>query len=121
MKLKDNVQIDVLKTYGFQLVEHNPETGFKRYTKHYGSLLATVCNNRLEKRIHLTFQEHPNCSIEGKRIVASIHQFNKDMCILASKDMIEIGEEEPIVTDGPQVNDWNAQMAQHNPFSFLME
>lgn len=124
MKLKESVDIDILKKYGFQLVEHNHETGFKRYHKHYGLLLATVCNNQMEKAIHLTLNANPDETVGGKRIVASIHQFNHDVCMLASMQLLELGEmsyANAISTATAEVNDWDAQIRANNPFRFMVD
>lgn len=125
MRFKEDVQIDVLKMFGFRMVEYNEQTGFKRYNKHYGSILVTVCNNRLEKRIHLTLLENGQEVFEGKRMIASIHQINKDLCQMASQGLLaleEVSSSNMEDDDGErivEVNDWNAQIAFHNPFAFM--
>lgn len=123
MRLKETVDIDVLKKFGFQLVEQS-ETGFKRYNKHYGILLVTVCNNRLHKAIHITMQANPQEMLGNQRIVASIHQMNKDLCTMSEQNLLELQDE--VITEasevvsGIQENDWESQIRSSNPFGFMM-
>ena len=118
MKLKESVDIDVLKMYGFQLVEHNRETGFKRYRKYYGILLATVCNKQMEKTMHLTLDAHPEDIIAGKHLISSVHQLNQDVASMTAKQLLELDE---IPYTKAEINDWDAQIRANNPFRFLVE
>lgn len=116
MKLKENINIDVLKTYGFHLVEQSM-TGFKRYTKHYGYLLMTICNNNLENAIQLTLDCNPKDSFENKHIIASIHQINKDIAAFAKAGLLA---EEEITTSSFMLHqDWNEMIKESNPYNFL--
>lgn len=123
MKLKEMVSMDVLKEFGFQLVEKSSQTGFQRYTKHYGIFLVTVCNNHLEKAIQITMQCDGQKAMEGNRIVASIHQINHDLVQMAQRGYLEetMPMQTAIENHKPVSNDWEAQMAANNPFGFLME
>lgn len=117
MKLKETVSMDVLKEFNFQLVEHNNESGFQRYRKHYGILLVTVCNCQLNKAIQITLNANVQETLEGKRLVASIHQLNHDLCEMAERGYLDLSE--PSMK--PQINDWDSQIKANNPFSFMIE
>lgn len=117
MKLKETVSMDVLKEFNFQMVEHNYQSGFQRYCKHYGVLLVTVCNRQLNKAIQITMNANGNDAIQGKRLVASIHQLNHDLCEMAERGYLDI---QP-ASIKPQVNDWDSQIKANNPFSFMMD
>ncbi len=117
MKLKEMVSMDVLKEFDFRLAEHNSLSGFQRYTKHYGVFLVTVCNNQLEKAIHITLNPDARKPLEGNRIVASIHQINHDLCRMASRGYIEL----PQPSAEPMENDWEMQMTASNPFAFMID
>lgn len=123
MKLKEMVSMDVLKEFGFQLVEKSAQTGFQRYTKHYGIFLVTVCNNHLDKAIQITMQCNAKEPMEGNRIVASIHQINHDLVSMAQRGYLEeaVPVQQHVPENKPLSNDWEAQMAANNPFGFLME
>lgn len=118
MRLKEMVSMDVLKEFGFQCKEENPQTGFQRFTKHYGVLLVTVCNNHLNKAIQITLYTDSKEPMEGNRIVASIHQINHDLCEMTRRGYLEVLDEP---SSKPVRNDWEAQIAASNPFQFLME
>lgn len=120
MKLKESVDIDVLKTYGFQLVEHG-ESGFKRYTKHYGILLVTICNNRLEKAIHITLDANLDEPLRDHKLVASVHQMNKDICMMAQANLLQSEETNNSDEQVLQENHWEQQMREHNPFNFMVD
>lgn len=117
MKLKETVSMDVLKQFNFSLVEHNVQTGFQRYTKHYGILLVTVCNNQLDKAIQITLQADGRQPMENNRIVASIHQINHDLCEMAMRGYLEDSQR----SIEPLHNDWDKQMLENNPFSFMIQ
>jgi len=117
MKLKEMVSMDVLKEFDFHLAEHNSITGFQRYTKHYGIFLVTVCNNQMDKAIHITLNTDARKPMENQRIVASIHQINHDLCRMASRGYLEI----PQPSVEPQENDWDLAMSASNPFAFMID
>lgn len=117
MKLKETISMDVLKEFNFQLVEHNSQSGFQRYRKHYGVFSVTVCNRQLNKAIQITLNANGQEAIEGKRIVASIHQINHDLCEMAVRGYLDVQE----AAMKPQINDWDSQIKANNPFSFMME
>jgi len=117
MKLKETVSMDVLREFNFNLVEHNAQTGFQRYTKHYGIFLLTVCNNQLNKAIQITLNADVRQPMEGNRIVASIHQINHDLCTMAMRGYLEMPER----SMEPMNNDWETQMTASNPFSFMID
>lgn len=116
MRLKEMVSMDVLKEFGYVLTEKNDQTGFLRFTKHYGAFLVTVCNNQFRKQIHITLIENENACIKGKAMVASIHQINKDLCEMTNRGYLDM--EQPVSV--AYENNWEEQMARTNPFQFLM-
>lgn len=119
MKLKETVSMDVLKEFNFIMVEHNAQSGFQRYTKHYGIFLVTVCNNQLDKAVQITLNADVRQPMENNRIVASIHQINHDLCEMAMRGYLDLsqrsGSSEPIT------NDWDKQMRESNPFAFMIQ
>ncbi len=117
MKLKETVSMDVLKEFNFQMAENNSESGFQRYRKHYGVLLVTGCNCQLNKAIKITLNANSNEAIGGKRLVASIHQLNHDLCEMAERGYLDMQE----ASVKPQINDWDSQIKANNPFSFMMD
>lgn len=124
MKLKETVDIDSVKKFGFHLVERNQETGFKRFVKHYGIFLVTICNNHFKKAIHLTLNVNGQRTMENQRMIASLHQLNRDLCLMSEQGMLELGEEESMnssIENALDTNDWDAQMKANNPFAFMME
>lgn len=117
MRLKETVSMDVLKEFGFACCEYNPETGFQRFTKHYGVFLVSVCNNHLNKAIQITLHTDSREAMEDKHIVASVHQINHDLCEMTKRGYMEL----PDASNKPLMNDWDAQIAANNPFHFMME
>ncbi len=117
MKLKETVSMDVLKEFNFMMVEHNTQSGFQRFTKHYGIFLVTVCNNQLEKAIQITLNADGRQPMKNNRIVASIHQINHDLCEMAVRGYLEL----PQHSVEPITNDWDKQMRESNPFAFMMQ
>lgn len=119
MKLKAKESMEVLLEFGFSMVEHNPQTGFQRYTKHYGVFLVTVCNNQLDKAIQITLNTDARQAFENHRVVASIHQMNHDLCEMARRGYLDLAKN----TSGnePISNDWERQMRASNPFSFMLQ
>lgn len=93
MKLKDSVDIDTIKSFGFHLVEHNQETDFKRFVKHYGIFLVTICNNQFKKAIHITLNVNANTKMENQRMIASMHQINRDLCMMSEQGMLDLNEQ----------------------------
>lgn len=125
MKLKDTVDIDTVKKFGFHLVERNQETGFKRFVKQYGIFLVTICNKQFEKAIHITLNVNGKTKMENQRMIASIHQLNKDLCLMSERGMLELTKQEEglegSVGKALDTNDWDAQMKANNPFAFMID